>query len=173
MTSRIIRNIIRFIGFVLLQSLILKSVDLSFGEFDYFKVIVFHLFILLLPLNMPRWAILVSAFLIGISVDFFYDSPGVHASAALFTAYLRKPVLKYLEPQGGYNVNEIPSLHYFDLSWIIIYTSILTLAHFLWYFSMEAFSFVYFFEIILNTIFSFLISVIFILIYQLIIRPKN
>lgn len=173
MSSTIFRNIIRFIGFVLVQCLILKSIDLSFGEFDYFHVIIFHLFILYLPLNTPRWAILILAFIIGMTVDMFYDSLGVHTSAALITAYLRKPVLQFLEPQGGYNINEIPSLYYFDASWIIIYSAILTLAHLLWYFSMQAFSFVFFFDIILNTIFSFIISIIIILIYQFIIRPKH
>ena len=173
MNSTIFRNIIRFIGFILVQCLILKGIDLSFGEFDYFHVIIFHLFILYLPLNMPRWSILMLAFFLGITVDMFYDSPGVHASAALLTAYLRKPVLKFLEPQGGYNINEIPSLHYFDASWIVIYSSILTFAQLLWYFSMQAFSVVFFFDIILNTIFSFIISIVIILIYQFIIRPKH
>ncbi len=172
MSSVVIRNIIRFIGLVLVQCLILKRIDLSFGEFDYFRIIIFHVFILMLPLNTPRWAVILLAFFIGISVDMFYDSPGVHASAAVFTAYVRKPVLQFLEPQGGYNINEIPSLHYFDFSWILIYTSILTFAQLIWYFSMDAFSFVYFFDIILSTIFSFIISVIILVIYQFILRPK-
>ena len=172
MNNTIVRNIIRFIILFLLQCLVLKGVDLSIGEFDYIHIIIYHLFILCLPLNMPRWSILIFAFIMGIGVDMFYDSPGVHASAAVFTAYLRKPVLQFLEPQGGYNINEIPSLYHFDVSWVIIYTSILTFAHLLWYFSMQAFSFVFFFDIMLNTIFSSIISIIFIMIYQFIIRPK-
>ncbi len=173
MSSTILRNIIRFIGLLLIQCLVLKGIDLSFGEFDYLHLIVFHLFIMLLPLNTPRWLIILSGFLLGLSVDIFYDSPGVHASAAVFTAYVRKPVLQFLEPQGGYNINEIPSLQYFDVSWIIIYSAILTFAQLIWYFSMEAFSFFFFFDIILNTIFSFIISFIIILMYQFIVRPKR
>lgn len=121
---------------------------------------------------MPRWAILLASFFIGIGVDMFYDSPGVHASAAVFAAFLRKPVLKFLEPQGGYNINEIPSLHYFDPSWVIIYSTIISGGYYVWYFSMEAFSFVFFFDILLNTIFTFIISIIIILLYQFIVRPK-
>ncbi|WP_235298585.1 rod shape-determining protein MreD [Portibacter marinus] len=172
MNNTVVRNIIRFFIFLLLQGLVLKGIDLSAGEFDYIHIIIYHLFILLLPLNMPRWSILLVALFMGIGVDLFYDSPGVHASACVFTAYLRKPVLQFLEPQGGYNINEVPSLYHFDISWIVIYTSLLTFAHFLWYFSMEAFSFVFIFDIVLNTIFSFIISIIFILIYHFIIRPK-
>lgn len=172
MGNTVFRNIIRFLSLVLLQGLILKRIDLSFGEFDYFKIIIFHLFILLLPLNTPRWVVISLGFLAGISVDIFYDSPGVHASAAVFTAFIRKPVLQFLEPQGGYNINEIPSLYHFDFSWIVIYSAILTFAQLVWYFSMESFSFVYLFDIILSTIFSFIISVVIILIYQFIIRPK-
>ena len=161
------------IGLILVQCLILKRVDLSFGEFDYLNIIIVHLFIMLLPLSAPRWAIIMLGFVCGLSVDIFYDSIGVHASAAVFTAYIRKPVLKFLEPQGGYNLNEIPSLYHFDFSWILIYSSILTFAYMIWYFSMQSFSFVYFFDIILNTIFSFIISVFIILIYQFIFRPKT
>ncbi len=173
MNNAIVRNIIRFVILILLQGLVLKGIDLSIGEFDFMQIIIYHLFIMLLPLNMPRWSILLLAMFIGVGVDIFYDSPGVHASAAVFTAYLRKPVLKFLEPQGGYNINEIPSLHHFDISWIIIYTAILTFGHFIWYFSMQSFSFVFFFDIVLNTIFSFIISIIFIMIYHLIIRPRS
>mgnify|MGYP000601081646 CR=1 FL=1 len=173
MNNTVVRNIIRFIVLILIQGLVLKSIDLSIGEFDYIHIIIYHLFILLLPLNMPRWMILLAALFMGIGVDLFYDSPGVHASASVFTAYVRKPVLKFLEPQGGYNINEIPSLHHFDISWIIIYTSILTFAHLIWYFSMEAFSFIFFFDITLNTIFSFIISLIFIMIFHFIVRPKH
>lgn len=172
MNNPIVRNIIRFVLLLLIQCLVLKGIDLSVGEFDFMHIIIYHLFILLLPLNMPRWSILLAAFFMGIGVDLFYDSPGLHASAAVFTAFLRKPILKFLEPQGGYNVNEIPSLHHFDVSWVIIYTTILTLANFIWYFSMQAFSFVFFFDIVLNTIFSFIISIIFLMIYHFIIRPK-
>ncbi len=172
MGNSIFRNILRFFGLILIQSLILKRIDLSFGDFNYFNIIIYHLFILLLPLNIPRWASLMLAFALGITCDMFYDSPGLHASASVFTAYLRKPILKLLEPQGGYNINEIPSLYHFDISWVISYCAILTFTHFLWYFSVQAFSFVFFFDIILNTIFSFIISIIFILMYQFIIRPK-
>lgn len=173
MGSVLFRNIVRMIMLILIQCLILIRIDLSIGSFDYMNIILVHLFVLLLPLNTPRWTILLLAFVCGVSVDLFYDSPGVHASAMVFMAYLRKPVLKFLEPQGGYNVNEIPSLYHFDFSWIVIYTSILTFAYMIWYFSMVSFSFVFFLDIILSTIFSFIISVVILLVYQFIFRPKT
>ena len=83
MNNTIVRNIIRFVVLVLLQGWVLKAIDLSIGEFDFMQIIIYHLFIMLLPLNMPRWSILLLAMFMGIGVDIFYDSPGVHAGAAV------------------------------------------------------------------------------------------
>jgi hypothetical protein len=142
------------------------------GSFSYIHIIVYPLFILLLPLRTPKGLVVVLGFLMGILVDLFYDSPGVHAGALVFTAYARNIVLKFLEPHEGYQVEEIPSMHYRGFTWFLIYASILMGIHLLFYFSVEAFSFVYYYDILLKTVFSFVFSVIIIMMQQLIFRTK-
>lgn len=164
-------NIIRFIVFFLLQVLVFKGVDLNSGSFQYFHIIMYPIFILLLPIELQKPYVLLLAFLIGISVDIFYDSLGVHASASVFLAYLRSYLLKLLEPRGGYSF-QTPGLGNTEFSWFATYIALGMTAFFIFYFSMDAFSFVYFVRIVLNTFFSFLISVSLIIIYQVIFRTK-
>lgn len=173
MNSVISANIIRFFILALGQVLVFKRIAFSWGDFAFIHFIIYPLFIILLPIKVPRPIVIALGFLIGIFVDLFYDSPGVHASASVFTAYTRGIVLDFLEPYEGYNTNDSPTIMTRGIGWFMTYASILFGLHLLWYFSVEAFSFVFFFEILLNTIFSFIASFIIIMLFLLIFRPKN
>ena len=85
----IVRLVLYFILLVLMQIPILHNwvlFDLAF-PFPYIG------FILLLPLTTHRsWSMLI-AFSIGLIVDIFSNTPGVHASAGVLVAYLRTPWL--------------------------------------------------------------------------------
>jgi hypothetical protein len=123
--------------------------------------------------SLPRQVIIVLGFLLGIGVDLFYDSPGVHASALLALSYFRGFVLRALEPQGGYKTRNTPGIKDFDLGWYFIYSSVLMAIFCVLYFIMEAFSFMNVFDIILNVIFSFIFSMILILLHQILFRPGS
>lgn len=162
----------RFLIIFILQVLVLKRVNISWEEFHYIFLFIYPLFILLLPIKISRSVQLLIAFIFGLGIDMFYDSPGLHTAALLFTSFIKKYILKFLEPVEGYTTDSSPTAHKYGFSWFIIYTSILLFIHLLVYFSLEAFSFVYFFEIILKTIFSFIFSQIILLVYILILNPK-
>jgi hypothetical protein len=133
---------------------------------------VYPLFILLLPLKVARSLQIFLAFVMGLLIDIFYDTPGLHASALLVTAFLKKYVLKFLEPVDGYSTDASPTIRRYGFNWFLIYSSLLMFIHLLVFFSVEAFSFVYIFEILLKTIFSFIFSQILIILYVLILNPK-
>jgi hypothetical protein len=155
------------------QVLIFKRVAFHWGDFAFIHFIIYPLFIILLPTKLSRPLVILLGFIIGIFVDLFYDSPGIHASAGVFTAYARGLVLDLLEPYEGYNLNDSPTMETMGISWFMSYSSILLGLHLLYYFSMEAFSFVYIFEILMNTIFSFIASFIILMLFLLIFRPKQ
>ena len=125
-----------------------------------------------MPLKTKRFVLLLLAFFVGIIIDMFYDSPGLHTSALVFLAYIRRYVLKFLEPVEGYNVDTTPTIKTFGLDWFLIYSTVLVFFNILWYFSMEAFSFQYVSDIMLKTIFSFIFSEIIIILYIAILNPK-
>ena len=172
MNPVLVKNIVRFITIFLVQVLVLKRVDLSIGTFNYIHIIIYPLIILLLPIRTSRAVILVLSFILGIMIDLFYNSPGIHASAMVFTGFLRGIVLSILEPYEGYNTDDSPTLDTLGIGWFLSYFSILLFAHCFWYFSVEAFSFIYFFDIALNTIFTFIPSILLILVLQLLFKPK-
>ncbi|MFQ5583638.1 MAG: hypothetical protein ACE5GL_04320 [Calditrichia bacterium] len=173
MNSTITVNILRFIVLVLLQGLVLVNVGSGWVQFPYFNVFLYPIFIFLLPIRTPKPLVIFSGFVLGLTVDLFYLSPGVHAAAAVFTAFIRPAVLKYLQPGGGYKPSHSPTKASQGLAWYVKYSAILLLPHLLIYFFVEAFSFVYWDEILLKTLFSFVISMVFIIMHQLIIRPAE
>ena len=171
--SRIVQtNIIRIILLFLAQIWIFKQTTFSLGGIANIHFLVYPMAILLMPIKTSRSVLLITAFFFGLALDMFYDSPGVHAAALTFTAYIRNVIIALIEPFSGYNIDDVPTIKQQSLAWFVSYISIGLLFHIFIYFSIEAFSFVYFFEIFLNSIFSFIVTFIVIMILQFIFRTK-
>lgn len=166
-------NVLRFLGLLLFQGLILRRITFDSGVWSYIHVLVYPLFIMLLPLRTPRPLVIGASFLMGILVDLFYYTPGLHASAAVFTGYFRPAVLSWLEPRGGYNVNYSPTQARLGGNWFYRYAAILLAVHLFFYFSVEAFTFIYFGRILLNTLVSFVISFFFVFAYMRVFDPLD
>ncbi len=135
MIKLILINLIRFAFLILFQVLFLKNLSLYSLAVPYLYV----LFILLLPLELPAWALFILAFSLGISVDIFSNSLGVHASACVFMAFGRILLLKVFTPKGGYEGETNPSLENMGLRWFFTYTTILVILHHLFLFNIEVF----------------------------------
>lgn len=171
--NSIIKNIIRFVIILVIQVVILKRIDLSYQNFNYIHIFIYPIFLLLIPFNISKSLYLLLAFAVGICVDLFYHSLGVHAFACVLLAFLRPIVLTYIEPREGYSKDSSPTLKGMGFSWIFLYSTILLFVHHFVYFSMEVFSPQYPVEIILRTIFSFMVSLTVIMLTHFIFRPKN
>ncbi len=171
MSNVVFSNLLRFFGLLIVQVLIFKKIVIGGSSFNYVSIIIYPLFIMLLPLRTPHSVLVLLGFVLGILVDAFYDSYGVHASASIFVGFIRPYVLKFIEPKGGYTQNSSPTKRRLGPSWFLIYSSIILFAHLFFYFSVEAFTFYYIGEIILKTVSSFIISIIIITLYQYIFDP--
>ena len=84
-------NIARFILLLLAQVLIFNRMDL-FGFVNPFPYI---LFIILYPVNGNKTGLLVASFFLGLIMDMFWNSGGVHAAACLVLAYFRPAIFKF------------------------------------------------------------------------------
>jgi len=171
--SIIFTNVVRFLLLVFIQVFILRRVVIAEGFWDYFQFFLYPLFIFLLPFSYSRYLVIALSFFIGLTVDMFYDTLGVHAAAGTFTGYMRHRVLKWLEPKGGYNVNFSPTKSRMGNSWFLPYVSILLFCHVLAYFCAEQFSPVYALDIVISTLASFVASFSIILVIQVIFNPKQ
>ncbi len=169
MNSTIFHNAVRLIALVLLQGLLLRRIAM---EWPYFHIVLYPLAIMLLPLRMPNTLVITLGFACGLLVDIFYQTPGLHASAGTWTAFVRAFVLRYLEPRGaGYNVNYSPTAWRMGLGWFLRYAAILMWLHLFFLFSVEAFTFVFIGEILLKTTLSFTLSMLFVFIYTVVFNP--
>jgi rod shape-determining protein MreD len=156
----IIKNIIRFIILVLVQVLIVKNIELG----RFINPFIYVMFILMAPFETPKIALLFASLILGITVDMFYDTVGMHAAACVFMAFARPAVLKLFSPRDGYEPEAQPTMAYLGISWFISYSSILILAHHIILFYTEVFNFSEFFStlfrIVISTAFTILLVVI-------------
>ena len=171
MNNSLLPSLWRFLLLWVIQIFILQPIAETGGR--WLTALVYPLFILFLPVTMPGSLAVLLGFGMGISIDIFYSSPGVHAGASVFTAWFRTFLLQIMEPRGGFTGSQIPSVHYFGMAWFLRFSSIIMAMHLLVYYSLDAFSFVYVFSILQKTVVAFLLSMLFLLIYQQLFNPKK
>src|SRR5690242_3395242 len=94
--SSFVKNIFRFILFILVQVYILNKVP---PVHQFVKPYIYFLFILWLPFNMNRAGQMFVAFIFGLTFDYFSGTPGLHTMPCVFIAYLRPFLLNLLIPQ--------------------------------------------------------------------------
>ncbi|MBL7882459.1 MAG: rod shape-determining protein MreD [Bacteroidia bacterium] len=168
MINEIIRNIIRFILLVLVQVLIIKNIELG----RFINPFLYVLFIIVLPFETPKWLLLTSAFLLGISIDMFYDTAGMHAAATVFMAYIRPGVLKLFSPRDGYEFGTQPTIQYLGIPWFLSYAGILISLHHLVLFYIEVFRFSEFFSTFFRVIVSSIFTILLVVVTQYLFNRK-
>lgn len=169
MISEIIKNIFRFFFLVFLQVLIIKNIELG----RFINPFLYVLFILMLPFNTPNWLVLIISFLLGLTVDMFYDTMGMHAAACTFMAYARSGVLKLFSPREGYEFGTQPTIQHLGVPWFLSYAGILIVLHHLVLFYMEVFRFSEFFSTLLRVFLSSLFTLLFIVTSQFFFHRKQ
>jgi len=168
MIRLLVKYAVMFVSLVLVQVLIFNQVQFS----GFFNPYVYVLFIILLPLSTPRYAILILAFLLGFVIDIFSNSLGIHSAASVFVAYARPLIIRAISNRED-DKNDYPGLHQNKLSWFISYVVIMVLLHHLLLFYLEVYTFANFFNtlyrVILSSLFSILFSIIVIVLSQFLV----
>lgn len=173
MNRTIANNILRFLLLGASQVFIFRFIDWQLGGVNYLHVQLYPLFILLLPLRTAPSLVILLAFLLGLSVDIFYETLGINAAAAAFSAWLRPLVLRIVQPREGYNYTQSPTKAYLGDAWFFQYSAIFMAFHLFIYFAVEAFTFVYIVQIIAKTVVSWLGSMLFLLMLIYPFNPKS
>ncbi len=173
MSRELYNNAFRFLLLCAFQILVLQRISNAFINFPYINIHIYPLFILLLPFKIDRMLLSFLGFLAGLTIDVFYDSPGIHASALLLIAYIRPIIIRRLEPKGGYTSNSSPTPKRMGWGWFLRYAAILMVIHLFFYFSVEAFTYAYIISILIKTVVSFALSMLFILLIMAIFNPSG
>ena len=168
MNSVITQHIIRFIVLVLVQALILNNINFL----GYINPYIYVLFILLYPINNNRLLFLFVSFLLGLSVDLFLDSGGVHAAASVAIAYARPLFLKF--SFGMTYEHQTVKIGNSEFGQRFTYFLLIIIMHHLILFSLEVFSVDKILLILKKTLFSSIFTLILCLILTILFsrRPK-
>lgn len=158
-----LRYILLFVFSVLAQALLFDRIYLS----NYVNVFIYVLFILVMPINMNKFLLMAIAFFLGLSIDIFNSTQGLHASAAVLLAFLRPYVLGLYAPRDEYDINKAPGIKNYGLSWFLKYSLTLILAHHLFLFYIEIFNFSHFFFTLGKALISSVFSLFFVILGHL------
>lgn len=169
MINNLIKNSIRFVLLVLLQVLIVQNIRLG----SYIILLPYVLFILLLPFETPKLVVLVASFFIGLTIDMFYDTAGMHAAACTMIGFSRYYVLKLLSPREGYDPGLIPTVDSMGFIWFVTYAGSMIFIHHLFFFYLEIFRFDEFFRTFLRVILSTIGTFVFSYIIQFLFYKKT
>lgn len=169
MINDLFRNILRFILLVLIQVLVIKNIELG----KYINPFIYVLFILSISVATSGWMLLLASFVLGVCVDFFYDTGGIHAAACVFMAFCRPYILKYSAPRDGYDFGVEPTIQHFGFSWYIPYAFTLIFLHHSVLFYTEIFRFSSFFMTLFKVILSSLFTLLLIIISQMLIYRRK
>ena len=129
-------HIFRFLIFVLIQSLVLNSLEIGLG----IQLMIYPLFIVLLPFETSLPILLLVAFVMGFSIDSISNTFGLHTSSLLVVAYLRPFVFNMFSPRDGYDTLKEASIFEMGQRWFISVFGILILIQHLWFFTLEMFN---------------------------------
>jgi rod shape-determining protein MreD len=157
-----------WIVLILLQVLLFNHIQFS----GYINPYVYILFILLLPFETPGYLLLLLGFLLGLHIDIFCNTPGIHASATTFMAFLRPTVIRLISSRDTLGTNSSPHLKQMGLPWFIKYTVILVLAHHLFLFYAEVFTLKGFIFTLFRSLSSSLFTIILIILSQFMIYKE-
>lgn len=169
MISELFKHTFRFIILVLLQTLIIKNIPLG----SYLVPLPYILFLLMLPFETMPLIVLLLSFAIGLTVDIFYDSQGINASACVMMGFARFYSLKIISPREGYDVTMKPTVQLMGNSWFMYYTIPLIFIHHLFFFFLEEFGFENTGITLLKTLGSSFVTFVFIYIFQFLFYRKD
>lgn len=167
MNSTLIINIFRFVSLLLLQVVLFDNIDL----FGFVTPYPYILFILLYPLNSNRSGLIIASFFLGLILDGFNNSGGVQAAACVSLAYFREPFLKFsFGISYEYHMMKITDKISAEL---LTYLGISILFHHLIFYSLEIFNIQFALEILLRTVLSSALTLIFIIILIFLTKPAK
>jgi rod shape-determining protein MreD len=144
-----------FIFLLFLQVFVLNNILFL----DSINPYLYIVFVFLYPLKTNRIPFLFYSFLLGFLVDLFSDSGGIHAFSILYIAYIRLFFVRiyFRKVSVDYTFFKLKSESFGK---VFNFTVTLTVIHHLIYFSFVNFSFQNLSNVLLNTLFSSIFTLI-------------
>ena len=167
MNSALLINSARFILLIALQILLFNNINFL----GYINPYPYILFIILYPANSNKTGLLVASFLLGLTVDMFCNSGGVHAAASLILAFFRPSIFKFsfglsYEYQTV-KINDVLTPQRFSFILIAV------LIHHFVLFLLEYFALSYILEILIKTAISSVFTILLSILIIYLVKPNR
>ena len=162
-------QIIRFVVLVLVQVLIINHIRLG----GYVHPYIYVIFIMLLPFDIPKWQLLLWGFGLGLAVDLFTGTPGLHAGATTLMAFCRPSIIKLVSGNLKFDNVIEPNLAQLDGLWFFRYVLCMVIVHHFTLFLLESFSFKLLGQVLLRILLSVPVSIFLIMITLYIFKPDK
>lgn len=169
MNRKLIGNIARFVVLALAQVFIFNKVMVS----GYVNPMVYVLFILMLPYDIKGFQLLLLAFLMGLTIDFFMHTPGMHALASVTLAFLRPGVIRLVGKKDDVEPWQYPNVRDSGSAWFLAYTVILVFLHHLMIFYLEVFRLDEFLRTFLKVLINTALSTLIIMLIQFLFYSRK
>lgn len=167
MKNEVLVNFGRFIILLLLQVLLLNNINV----FGFLTPYLYILFIVVYPINSDRALFLILAFALGLSIDIFVNSGGIHAAASVSMAYFRPFMLKAsFGVSYEYNVVKIKDMPFGSR---FTYVIGLVFVHHLILFALEIFSVAHILLILKQTLLTLVFTTFLIMSSMLLFSSKS
>lgn len=137
----------------------------------YINPYPYILFIILFPVNNNRTLFVLFGFLLGLSVDLFTDSGGIHAASCVTIAYIRPLILKF--SFGTVYDYQTIKFNQTEFGSRLGYFAIIIFIHHFILFSLEVFNFSDIILILKKTLFSSIFTIILCFIISILFSPKR
>ena len=131
-----IERLLQILGLIALQVLVCNHIYL----WGLATPMLYPLFLVYLPLNSNRIGNMLWAFVLGVAIDTFSNTPGEAAAAMTFTAFIQWPLLHAMAPKDCVE-SMVPTYHTMGRWTHIRYVTILTTIHHIVFYLLESFSF--------------------------------
>ena len=156
-----------FVLLLLAQVLVFSQIHL----FGYATAVIFTIFQLKLPRHTTKNELMVWGFLFGIITDMFCNTPGIHSAAATAMAFFRNPILSAFTHKG-LPEDFIPGVKSMKWGGYIVYAAICISIFYALLFTLELFAIRYLATLIISTIGSTLLTMLFIVVAEF-FTPKK
>lgn len=150
-----------------LQVLIFNNIDLL----GYINPYPYVLFILLYPVNGNKNILLISSFMLGLLLDMFCNSGGIHAMASLILAFVRPSLFRFSFGLS-YEYQTVKIADKISTERITFILFSIFIHHFV-LFTFELFRINLFFDIISRTLLTTLLTFAFCLLIIYLIKPSK
>lgn len=131
-----LKRLLQMAGLVALQVLVCNHIHFL----GYATPMLYVLFLVWLPLNASRVGNLLWAFVLGLLIDIFSNTPGEAAASLTLTAFVQWPLLRLMAPKES-TEDMVPSCQTMGRWNHVRYILLLTLVHHVAFYLLESFSF--------------------------------